>query len=135
MGRVQEIPREALIIRPSFALPYGNAEIWCEELDGLSVYSDVVVEKFLADMRDIRRPSTPGLIAINLAGTQLDAELLALFAEQLCAAGDAVRRVAFVGLARLAKRVLRRELQMRRCGFVYACLVDFEQAKEWLVRG
>ena len=46
------IDREKLIVRKSMRLPFRNTEIWGEELDALSIYTDVVREKFLEDMKE-----------------------------------------------------------------------------------
>lgn len=132
-SKIKYIPREKLIIRKSFALPYHNAMIWAEDLDALSVHSDLVREKFLADMAEIRKPSSPALIAMNVYGTLVEEPLARIFASALVGAGASVKRVAFIGLGRQARGLLRGCLEELQATFAYTFLDDFEKAKEWLV--
>jgi len=64
-----EMKRENLIIRKSFAISHNNGDIWAENLDALYDFNDVVESKFLDDIKIIKRPSTPSIIAINLSET------------------------------------------------------------------
>lgn len=69
---MKKISKENIIIRNSFKLPFSGSEIWGEELDGLNIYTDVVIGKFLKDIVTIRKPSSPSLIAIHLNETLVD---------------------------------------------------------------
>lgn len=126
------IDREKMIVRKSFRLPFRNMEIWSEELDALSVYTDVVREKFLEDMKIINRPSSPSLIAVHLNETLVDEEIAGLITSELSKAGKNVRKVAFVGLNFSARRMFKAQLENCGAEFIYNFLNDYEAAKEWL---
>lgn len=129
--KIKEIPREKLIIRPSMPMFFGGGEIWFEQLDALSVYTDIVTEKFLVDMKDIVRPSTPSRIAVNLNETLDDENVAEVICGGLSSAGKNVQRVVFVGLDRNGKKLVERFLPETQ--FIYAFIDDYEKAKEWLV--
>ena len=131
---MKEIPREKLIIRKSFKLPFSGGEIWGEELDRLNIHTDVVIEKFLKDMVTIRMPSSPGLIALHLNDTLVDEGLANVIVTELAKAKQAVHKVVFVGLNHTAKKLMKAILEKESVSFAYSFNNDYEKAKEWLVK-
>lgn len=127
------IPRDKLVIRESFKLAFSGGEIWGEELDGLNVYTDIVIEKFLKDMETIRKPSSPGLIAIHLNETLVEAVLASIIVTELVKAKQAVHKVVYVGLDRTAQKLISSMLEKELITFAYSFYSDYEKAKEWLV--
>jgi hypothetical protein len=130
---MKKIAKERLIIRESFKLAFSGAEFWGEELDGLNIYTDVVIEKFLKDMVTIRRPSSPGLIAIHLNETLVEAYLADIIVTELAQAKQAIHKVVFVGLNYFAKKLIKSMLEKEKVSFAYSFNSDYEKAKEWLV--
>ena len=129
------IERDRLIIRESFAMYYGGGEIWFEQLDALSVHTEVVKEKFLKDMDMIRRPSSPAFLAVNLNETLVDEELAELIVNGLWCTGRRIIKVVFVGLDKKGKKLIRNQLYKKtEDEFVYCFIDDYEKAKEWLVQ-
>lgn len=129
------IERDKLIIRESVAMYYGGGEIWFEQLDALSVYKEVVIEKFLKDLDMIRRPSSPAFLAVNLNETLVDEELAELIVNGLWNIERRLIKVVFVGLDKAGKKLLVRQLRSRsEDRFVYCFINDYEKAKEWLVQ-
>lgn len=129
------IPKEKLIVRPSMSMFYGGGEIWFEQLDALSVHKDVVLTKLREDMETVRKPSSPGMIAVNLNETLVDREVADTVVDCLYDVGRAIRKVVFVGLNFAGKRLVLRALQSKNpvvC-FTYGFINDFEKAKEWLI--
>lgn len=105
---IKFIPRDKLIIRRSFAMFFGEGEIWCEDLDALSVHTDLVKNKFLQDMKSVRRPSTPSVVAMNLNETLITSDLAVIFARTLQEAGYAVTRVVYTGLDSKGKKLIKK---------------------------
>lgn len=130
---MKEIPKENLIIRESFKLAFYGSEIWGEELDGLNIYADVVIEKFLKDIEIIRKPSSPGLIAIHLNETLVEERLTNLIVTELVKAKQSVYKVVFVGLNHIARKLMKSMLEKESVSFAYSFNNDYEKAKEWLV--
>ncbi|MBL4938574.1 hypothetical protein JK636_22985 [Clostridium sp. YIM B02515] len=130
---MKKILKENLIIRNSFKLPFSGSEIWGEELDGLNIYTDVVIDKFLRDMVTIRKPSSPGLIAIHLNETLVEENLVNIIVTELKKAENSVQKVVFVGLNRTSQKLMKSSMEILGISFVYAFINDYEKAKEWLV--
>ncbi|HEY5560374.1 MAG TPA: hypothetical protein VIK72_01225 [Clostridiaceae bacterium] len=130
---MKKISKENLIIRDSFQLSFSSSEIWCEELDALNLYTDVVIEKFLKDMITIRRPSSPGLIVIHLNETLVGKDLVNVIITELTKAEHSINKVAFVGLNHTAKKLMEFALGKASVSFSYGFHSDYEKAKEWLV--
>ena len=114
-------------------MPFRNGEIWCEELDSFSIYTDIVKEKFLNDMEKIRKPSSPAFIAMNLNETLVDKELAELIVNELSQASRYIKKVAFIGLDRKCKKLITSLFSKANYTFVFAFINDFEKAKEWLI--
>ena len=127
------IPKDSLIIRKSFKLPYSSGEIWGEELDGLNMYTDIVIDKFLSDMVTIRMPSSPGLIAIHLKSTLVNEQLADIIVTELGGVKRPLQQVVFVGLDRAAQKLVKAKLDKVGAAFTYNFINDYEKAKEWLV--
>lgn len=130
---MKKVPKENLIIRRSFKLAFSGGEIWGEELDGLNVYTDIVLDKFLKDMETIRKPSSPGLIAIHLNETLVEEALAKVIVTELIEAKQSIRKVAFVGLNHNAQKITKSILKKESPSFAYSFYSDYEKAKEWLV--
>ena len=130
---MKEIPKENLIIRESMKLPFSGSEIWGEELDALNIHTDVVIDKFLRDMVTIRKPSSPGLIAIHLNETLVNECLVNVIVTELAKAKQSVHKVVFVGLKHTAQKLMKSTLQKENVSFAYSFYNDYEKAKEWLV--
>jgi hypothetical protein len=130
---MKTIPKERLIIRQSFSLPYAGGEIWGEELDALSVYTDIVQDKFLKDLETIRRPSCPAFIAVNLTDTLVDEATATVIANGLTGVERPLKRIAFIGLDGRARRMLDALLKEKSSAFSYAFFTGTEDAKQWLM--
>lgn len=130
---MKTISKENIIIRDSFKLPFLGSEIWCEELDALNVYTDVVIEKFLKDIVTIRKPSSPGLIAIHLNETLVEEGLVNIIVTELKKAEHSIQKVAFVGLNRTSQKLMKSFIKIAGVSFAYSFINDYEKAKEWLV--
>ncbi len=126
------IERDRLIIRQSMNLPFNNTEIWGEELDALSVYTDVVKEKFLKDMEIIKKQSSPSLIAVHLNETLVDSELVELIVTELVKAGKSVRKVVFVGLDKQTEKMFKAMIKKRNAEYSFYFIDDYEKGKQWL---
>lgn len=125
--------RENLIIRKSFKLAFAGGEIWCEELDSLSIHKDIVIEKFLQDMKIIQRPSSPAFIAVNLNETLVENDIAELIVNELSQVTRHLCKVAFAGLDSQGKKLFRKALKNVPHTYEYQFLDDFEKAKEWLI--
>ncbi|GKX65931.1 hypothetical protein [Inconstantimicrobium mannanitabidum] len=130
---MKKILKENLIIRNSFKLPFLGGEIWSEELDGLNIYTDVVIDKFLRDMVTIRKPSSPTLIAIHLNETLVEERLVNIIVTELKKADNSIQKVVFVGLNRTSQKLMKSSIEIVGVSFAYAFSNDYENAKEWLV--
>jgi len=126
------IEKEKLVIRDSFILPFAGGEIWCTELDSLSIYTDVVKNKFLNDMDTIRKPSSPAAIGINLTNTLIDTDIADLIIKELNSIKRPIR-VAIIGINIKGKMKFNFELKKQEGFFVYKYFTDPEKAKEWLI--
>lgn len=124
---------EAAIKKKSFSLPYGGGEIWSEHLDGLYANKDIVMKKFRADMQEMLRPSAPGAIAVAIAQTRVDKEILDTIIQTFRDTDKKINKVAFVGLDKKTCRLLDRILRTDKTKFMVHCTDDFEKAKEWLM--
>ena len=136
---VADAKLDAAIRKKSFVLPYRGGEIWAEHLDGLYTYKEFVLEKFKRDIPQILKPSAPSAIAVALAETKIDAEILQTIVETFrnasCNQGKMIQKVAFVGLNRRTQKLLEQMIakDKEHIRFEVFCCEDFEKAKEWLV--
>ena len=130
---MKKILKENLIIRNSFKLPFSGGEIWSEELDGLNIYTDIVIDKFLGDMVTIRKPSSPGLIAIHLNETLVEESQVNIIVTELKKAENSIQKVVFVGFNRTSQKLMNSSIEIEGVSFAYAFINDYEKAKEWLV--
>lgn len=131
--KMKIIPKERLIVRNSFEIAFAGGEIWCEQLDSLSVYTDLVKEKFLKDMEKIRRPSCSAFLAVNLHETLVNAELSQVIVRELLGVERRLMKIVFVGLDHGEKKLFRSLLRQSDCSFSYEFIDDFEKAKQWLL--
>ncbi|NLO41385.1 MAG: hypothetical protein GX115_18210 [Ruminiclostridium sp.] len=132
-GKIKIIPREELIIRESKKIPFGNGEIWFEQLDALSVHRDIVRDKFLKDMEILRKPSSPALVAVCLYETDMDDELSELIIRTLSNTGRKLLKVVFVGASRNLQKTMQQIILRFPVPFLIAFMDDYEKAKLWLI--
>lgn len=132
-NKIKVVDFDKLIVRKSFRMFYGNGEIWCEDLDALSIYTDFVKEKFLLDMKSISRPSFPSLVAMNLNETLVTEELSDTFAENFQISGKNVTRVVYTGVDYSTKKLIMNSMRKFPPQYIFEFINDFEKAKEWLV--
>lgn len=130
MERVEIMIEENIgLQKKSFSICYKGGEIWIEHLDAIQ-NTDLLKEKFLNDLPQIKRPSTSSYIAINLDQSNVNAELVSFIVDSLSNINKSIRKVVFVGLSKELKKLLyRRKYELP---FVINCIDDFEEAKEWL---
>ena len=117
--------------KKSFSMFFSGGEIWFEHLDGLHEYSELAIEKLENDYQIFKSPSTPSLIAVNIAETTVTENLISALKETLMNGQKRFTRVVFVG----ADWQIKRRLQKSFAGAPFALnfINDFEKAKEWLV--
>ncbi|RZT02011.1 hypothetical protein [Cuneatibacter caecimuris] len=60
---------------------FNGGEIWIEHLDGIYEYTNLAIEKFQNDYKQLKRPSMSSLIAINHDETAFDAGLMNVIVE------------------------------------------------------
>ena len=129
------IPREKLIIRDAFKLYYGGGAIWAIELDHLSIYTDIVREKFSRDVDAIGNPSAVSTISVNLYETLIDDETAQFIVEKLADIHRPIK-IAFVGVNLKGIRLFTAHIKKYKCcPFQYGYFLDWEEAKKWLVLG
>ncbi len=132
---MKHIDRDKLIVRESFAMYYGGGQIWFEQLDALSVHKDIVWDKFLKDLEVIRRPSAPAFLAVNLNETLVEKDIAELIAGGLQQIERRILKVAFVGLDRDGRKLMKNALlKDKEAKFVHHFFDDYEKAKEWLIQ-
>lgn len=117
--------------KKSFAMPFGNGEIWFEHLDGMYDHTDLALQKLAQDWLIWKKPSSPALLAVNLDETKLDNRLLTEIADKLFSPEKRLLRVVFVGVGRADVQKLKQALH--GATFALGFENDFEKAKQWLV--
>lgn len=130
---MKRIPKDQLVIRQSFSLFYAGGEIFCEELDALSIYTDIVQDKFSKDLEQISRPSCPCFIAVNLTDTLVDEATAKVIVDGLIGVEKPLKRIAFIGLDGHTRRILNAMRKEKSCPFSYAYFNGTEDAKRWLI--
>lgn len=125
--------KDDLIVRKSFAISHNNGEMWAEELDSLYNFSDVVETKFLEDMKMIKKPSSPSIIAINLNQTMITKRLATIIIENLIDAGSSVTKVSLIGLDKEGINIMKKVFKTYNPNFAYKYFGDFVKAKDWLI--
>lgn len=117
--------------KKSFSLFYNGGEIWCENLDSLYNEKELLKQKFNQDLVQISRPSTSSYIAVALAESDVDIEILDLIVNNFVLLKKPLRKVVFVGLnTKMKNYIKKRNIDT---SFVMFCIDDYEKAKEWLV--
>lgn len=117
--------------KKSFQLNYNNGEIWCEHLDGLYGFSDLVMEKFNSDYSLFKRPSSSSYMAINIDETVITQETMDVIVDKLLNGDKAFTKICVVGADGPTKRQLKKHLSSG--SFILGFTNDFEKAKEWLI--
>jgi len=128
MERPEDLPG---VKKKSFSMFYGGGEIWFEHLDGIYRYTEIALNKLEKDFLEFKRPSSPGLIAINLDETTVDKRLIESIADKLLCEEKQFTRVVFVGVKKLNRSKFKKALV--NAPFTYNFIDDFEKAKSWLV--
>ncbi|GKX65775.1 hypothetical protein [Inconstantimicrobium mannanitabidum] len=124
-----------MIIRESFPISFENREIWVGCFDGLGDKSKIVKIKFLEEYKEIKLPSSPALIAMNVYGTVITCELAEIFINTLNRNEKLIRKVAFSGLTKEGLRNIKSYIKTSnvQLNFAINYFDDFEEAKEWLI--
>lgn len=124
-----------MIIRQSFRISFNNAELWNGCFDGLGDSEELIRQKLADDMKEIRRPSSPSLILLNVYGTVLANDLTGFILEQLASAQPYVKKVAVSGLEWKYKNTMIKYIKKRQgpLPFAIAFFDDLQKAKEWLI--
>ena len=117
--------------KASFSMPFKNAEIWFEHLDGMYQYTELSLSKLERDSAEFLRPSVTSLIAFVLDETLHSDALSARIAELVTSPSKRFSRAAFVGTDARTRSFLKARL--KTAGFPFAFFNDLEQAKQWLV--
>lgn len=130
---IKEIPLEKLVVRPSMKLNFMGGEIWFEQLDALSVHTELAMEKFRRDLKDIRRVSSPSKVAVNVNETLVTDEFVDLLVDELCLSDRFITKLAFVGADFATKRKIKKRLKNKQYAFAVGFIDDYEEAKIWLV--
>lgn len=130
---IKYISKDKLIIRESMKMAFMGGEIWFEQLDALSVHTDIVTNKFINDLSHIRKISTPSRIAINLNETLVNEELADLLVTKLAESSKYITKLAFVGLDMSGKRLVKKKFKNINFSFAVNYINDYEKAKIWLM--
>ena len=126
MDRIQQ----TAVNKKSFELNYNNGMIWCEHLDGMGVYEDEVIAKFLEDKRTFSRPSVSSIMIINLDKTRITDRIADTIVNTVLESDKPFRKIVFVG----AKAPWRSRLgTIKQKGIMVNFIDDYEKAKEWLI--
>ena len=122
------------IVRESFAMAYRGGEIWFEQLDALYGHKELVMEKFHKDMEILKRPSSTGLVAVNINQTVIEEDMAKDILDRLIELNK-LRKVVFVGTDKKIKHFLKDRLKEQRDKTTFVCsfIDDYEKAKTWLV--
>lgn len=115
----------------SFSIGYRGGSIWIEHLDAMD--EEDLAPKLARDLHEIRKPSTSSFLAVNVDKTPLSLETFSNILGMLDAVDKPFLKVAFVGLSSKLKRYSHK--YRGSVHFVFACIDDFELAKEWLLCG
>lgn len=131
---IKYIDRQEVIVRESYSMAFKGGEIWFEQLDALSVHTDIVMDKFRKDLSLIKKPSLTGFIAVNVNETLVDAQM----ADEIIRGFvqiPKIRKVVFIGVTKATRNIMKGLLEQkdRKVSFVYTFIDDYEKAKEWLV--
>lgn len=117
--------------KKSFSLAYNGGEIWCEHLDSLYDQTELMKQKFMGDLLQIRKPSSSSFIAVVLNESDVDGEILDQIINEFSNLKRQLRKVAFIGLTLKMKRYVKK--RSADTNFLMVCMDDLEKAKEWLV--
>lgn len=117
--------------KKSFALPYNGGEIWFEHLDGIYNNESLVLKKLESDVPLFSRPSSSSYICFVFNETEVTSRVLEATVNSILKNTKTFMKVAFTGLDRKWKAILKRELS--KSGVVIGFLDGLEDAKEWLL--
>ena len=124
---------EAFVIESTAGFEVDETQIVSLNNGGLFTENDVLAGRWEEDIAVIRRPSSPGVIAMNLCQTAVSAAQADKMMADLQAAGPRVARVAFIGLDRAGLRNMKDAGRRHGVTFVHRYFDDFVLAKDWLI--
>ena len=130
---IKAIPLDRLIVRPSMKLAFMGGEIWFEQLDSLSIHTELAMNKFISDLKQIRKVSSPARIAVNVNETLVTDEFADLFVNELCLSEKFITKLVFVGTDFHTMRKIKNLLKKRNYSFAVSFINDYEKAKIWLM--
>lgn len=119
------------IRKKSFELYFNGGSIWCEHLDGMGQCRDIVIEKFLGDVKQFSRPSMTSYMIINLDETELYDDIVSCITDTLINSPKRIVKLAVVGVHKSKQAAFRRIHNEKGC--VVGFFADFEKAKQWLL--
>ena len=120
---------QAGIEKKSFELAYHGGQIWCEHLDGMGMYEDEVIAKFLKDEKTFSRPSVSSFMIINLDKTVITEKTADTIVSVISESDKQFRKIAFVGVHFRWKMRFGCIVQK---GILLRFFNDYEKAKKWL---
>ena len=126
-------PIDKLIVRPSMKFAFMGGEIWFEQLDSLSIHTELAMNKFSEDLKQIRRISSPSRIAVNINETLLTEEFADLLVNELCLSDKYITKLVFVGTDFATKRKIKKRFNKKDYSFSVGFINDYEKAKIWLM--
>ena len=121
---------QAAIKKKSFELNFNGGTIWCEHLDGMGTYEDMVIAKFLEDKRSFSRPSVSSFMIINLDDTDITEQITGTIVNTVLETDKVFRKIAFVGVRPYWCKEIRK---IEGKGIAVSFFDDYEKAKEWLI--
>ena len=89
---------QAGIKKRSFELDYQGGQIWCEHLDGMGVYEEKVINKFLVDEKIFSRPSVSSFMIVNLDKTVITEKIADMIVSVISESKKQFGKIAFVGI-------------------------------------
>ena len=120
---------QAGIEKKSFELAYHGGQIWCEHLDGMGMYEEEVLTKFLKDEKTFSRPSVSSFMIMNLDQTVITERIADTIVQVVLNCDKQFGKIAFVGVSS------RWKMQfgcIKQKGILIHFFADYEKAKEWL---
>ncbi len=93
-------------------MAYKGGEIWFEQLDALYGHKELVIEKFHKDLEVLKRPSSTGLVAVNINQTVIEEDMAEDILNRLIELNK-LRKVVFIGTCKKIKHLIKSRLKNR----------------------